>query len=69
MVLTNLAAAFYQGERLVRVQVVNSADWTPGLNVLKLDTAGYPVYDRMALFLLSDSTNPLCGAWQGSVTE
>lgn len=66
---TNLAAAFYQGERLVRVQVVDSSDWTPGLNVIKLDTAGCPVYDRMALFLLSDSTNPLCGAWQGSVVE
>ena len=60
----NFVAAFYRGEKLVRVQVVHAADWTPGLNVVKLDVAGYPAYDRVALFLLSNSAVPLCAAWQ-----
>ena len=65
----NMVAAFFQGQKMVRVQVENSADWTPGLNVFELDTAGYPSYDRVALFLLSDGTVPLCSTWQGDITE
>lgn len=65
----SLMTAFYQEGRMVRVQMCSSADWTSGLNVLELDTTGYPAYDRVALFLLSDSAAPLCGAWQSSITE
>lgn len=64
-----MAAAFFQGQKMVRVQMVDSADWTPGLNVFELDTAGYPDYDRVVLFLLSDSAVPMCGAWRSDKTE
>lgn len=55
-----LAAAFYQDDRLVKVRMVTSDVWTQGLNVLELDVAGYPDYDRVTLFLLSDSNVPYC---------
>lgn len=55
-----LAAAFYQNDRLVKVGMVTSDVWTQGLNVLELDVAGYPDYDRVTLFLLSDSNVPYC---------
>lgn len=57
-----LAAAFYRDGRMVKVQVVDSDGWETGLNVLELDTAGRPAYDRVALFLLSDSGVPLCAS-------
>ena len=56
----NLLAAFYQDGRLVKVQMVSSDDWTPGLNVLTIDLEGYPDYDRVTLFLLSDGSVPYC---------
>lgn len=65
----NLLMAFYQDGRMVRAHIRSSADWTPGLNVFELDTAGYPDYDRVVLFLLSDSAVPMCGAWQSDKTE
>lgn len=56
----NLLAAFYQDGRLVKVQMVSSDDWTPGLNVLTIDLEGYPDYNRVTLFLLSDDSAPYC---------
>ena len=66
---TYLAAAFYRDGKLVAAQLMDSGDWTYGLNVLELDTAGCPAYDRVALFLLSDSAVPLCASWQSETTE
>ena len=57
----NLLAAFYDEDgRLLKVQMVSSDRWTQGLNVLVLDLEGYPDYDRVTLFLLSDDSVPYC---------
>lgn len=56
-----LLAAFYDEDgRLLKVQMVSSDRWTQGLNVLVLDLEGYPDYDRVTLFLLSDDSVPYC---------
>ena len=56
----DLLAAFYQDGRLVKVKAVTSDTWTQGLNVLTLDVKGYPDYDQVLLFLLSDDSVPYC---------
>lgn len=58
----SLVAAFYQDGRMVKVRMEDADGWEDGLNVLKLDTADYPDYDRVVLYLLSDSGVPLCAS-------